>query len=166
MGKIVNLLEAYRRNYSDSFLKENGYTTEKFLSETSKYFFNNHIFKLISEKFLDNKVPNPSKVLEKIKKISYLEHNTILLPSNEITDIMNLSIYMEKEQMINKSISEKEFKIHKISEVMVNGIEEETYENEETVYSEEEVRNFIIDSAKKVTNDVTTKNENIVITFS
>ena len=68
--------------------------------------------------------------------------------------------------MINKSISEKEFKIHKISEVMVNGIEEETYENEETVYSEEEVRSFIIDSAKKVTSDVTTKNENIVITFS
>jgi hypothetical protein len=50
-------------------LKENGYTTEKFLSETSKYFFNIHIFKLISEKFLDKKVPNPSKVLEKIKKI-------------------------------------------------------------------------------------------------
>lgn len=166
MGKIVNLLEAYRRNYSDSFLKENGYTTEKFLSETSKYFFNIHIFKLISEKFLDNKVPNPSKVLEKIKKISYLEHNTVLLPFSEITNIMNLSIYMEKEQMINKSISEKEFKIHKISEVMVNGIEEETYENEENVYSEEEVRNFIIDSAKKVTSDVTTKNENIVITFS
>ena len=166
MGKNVNLLEAYRRNYSDSFLKENGYTTEKFLSETSKYFFNIHIFKLISEKFLDNKVPNPSKVLEKIKKISYLEHNTVLLPFSEITNIMNLSIYMEKEQMINKSISEKEFKIHKISEVMVNGIEEETYENEENVYSEEEVRNFIIDSAKKVTSDVTTKNENIVITFS
>ena len=92
MGKIVNLLEAYRRNYSDSILKENGYTTEKFLSETSKYFFNNHIFKLISEKFLDKKVPNPSKVLEKIKKISYLEHNTILLPFNEITDIINFSI--------------------------------------------------------------------------
>ena len=166
MGKIVNLLEAYRRNYSDSFLKENGYTTEKFLSETSKYFFNNHIFKLISEKFLDNKVPNPSKVLEKIRKISYLEHNTILLPFNQITNIVNLSIYMEKEQMINKLISEKEFKIHKISEVMKSGIEEESYENEEIVYSEEEIRNFIIDSAKKVTSDVTTKNENIVITFS
>ena len=166
MGKNVNLLEAYGKNYSDSFLKQNGYTTEKFLSETSKYFFNNHIFKLISEKFLDNKVPNPSKVLEKIKKISYLEHNTISLPFNEMTDIMNLSIYMEKEQMINKSISEKEFKIHKISEVMENGIDEETYENEENVYSEEEVRNFIIESAKKVTNDVTIKNENIVITFS
>ena len=134
--------------------------------ETSKYFFNNHIFKLISEKFLDKKVPNPSKVLEKIKKISYLEHNTILLPFNEITDIINFSIYTEKEQMINKSASEKEFKIHKISEVMENGIEEEIYENEESVYSEKEVRNFIIDSAKKVTSDVTLRNENIVITFS
>jgi hypothetical protein len=166
MSKVVNLLEAYSKNYSESFLKERGYSIEKFLSETSKYFFNNHIFKLISEKFLDDKVPNPNKVLEKIKKISYLEHNTISLPYNEITDIINLSIFVEKEEVINKSASEKEYKIHKISEIFENGLEEEVYENNESVYSVEEVRNFMVDSAKKVTNDVTLKNENIVITFS
>ena len=50
--------------------------------------------------------------------------------------------------------------------IFENGLEEEVYENDENVYSEEEVKNFILESVIKVTNDVTIKNENIVITFS
>jgi hypothetical protein len=162
----MNLLEVYKSNYSYVSLKEKGYTIEKFLSETCKYFFNKQLFPKIEKRFLDNKVPNSKIILEKIKNISKVEENSITISPSEIADIINFSIFMERDQMIQENLSKKEFKISKISDVLVNGIEEEIYENEEKDYSEDQIKQFIIKTSKEITNDVSEKNGNIIITFS
>jgi hypothetical protein len=162
----MNLLEVYKGNYSYVSLKEKGYTIEKFLSETCKYFFSKQLFPKIEKRFLDNKVPNSKAILEKIKNISKVEENTITISPSEITDIINFSIFMERDQMIKENLSKKEFKISKMSDVLVNGIEEEIYENEEKDYSEDQIKKFIIKTSKEITNYVSEKNGNIIITFS
>jgi len=161
----MNLLEAYKGNHSKTIFVEKGWSIEKFLNETCKYFFNNHLFPKIGKKFLDKKVPDSNRVLEKVKSVCFIDGNSLRISPSEITDIINFSIFMEREQNIQESIDSKEYKINKFSDVLESGIQEEIYENEESDYSEEDIKEFIIKTSKEITNDVSEKNGNIIITF-
>jgi hypothetical protein len=49
---------------------------------------------------------------------------------------------------------------------MENGIQSENYENNDSVFTVDSVRKFILESCKPFTKDVVEKNEKIVVTFS
>jgi hypothetical protein len=124
------------------------------------------LFPKIGKKFLDKKVPDSNRILEKIKGVCFIDGNSLRISPSEITDIINFIIFMESEQKIQESIDSKEYKINKFSDVLESGIQEEIYENEESDYSEEDIKEFIVKTSKDITNDVSEKNGNIIITFT
>ena len=73
---------------------------------------------------------------------------------------------MEREQALKSILENKITKINTLSNVMENGIQSENYENNDSVFTVESVRKFILESCKPFTKDVAEKNEKIVVTFS
>ena len=135
------------------------------LNETCKYFLNDYLAKEIINKFLENKVPNEEDVMRSLVKICSLEENTVFLPYEEITDILNFSIYTEREQILNHLVNEKVTKISKLSNILKKGLDESNYVNDQEVYSVEEVRDFILEKSNSITSDVVIKNSIIQVSF-
>jgi hypothetical protein len=109
----------------------------------SKHFVDNVLLEKLSTFFLSDKLPNQSKILSKIKNLISIDENYIHVPISEITDLINFSILTESEEKNNQIISNSEFRINKISELLNQGSTDETYEVEENTYSEDQIIDFI-----------------------
>ena len=153
----MNYIKIYKENKSKK--------DKKFLSETCKYFTNSFIIDEIVREFLENRIPDTTRVTKNLKKLCLIDENTVFLPFEEITDILNFSIFTEKEQIMNKIQNEKFGGISKLTSVMVNGVTEESYENSEEVYQVDEIKRFIVEKSNQITEDVSEKNQDIVVSF-
>jgi len=162
-----SFINAYKEGLSrnDFELKRLGITEEKFLDKTCESFYNNILFNFLSERF-SSTFTNKLKMVEKMKKISKIEGNSVIIPIEEITDLINFSIYVENAQ-VEKSEEEKEvFKIQKISEIVDSGISaRKTSGSNEKTFNTQQVKKSIIDFSKTFTADVFEESEQIVISF-
>ena len=130
------------------------------------FFLEKKLLESIKKEFIEDRIPDEDRIINKLKKVCILEGNTLYVPYEEITDIINLSIFVEREQALKSILENKITKINTLSNVMENGIQSENYENNDSVFTVESVRKFILESCKPFTKDVAEKNEKIVVTFS
>ena len=152
-------------NYLDLY-KKGSHQNDDFLSKTCKFFLEKKLLESIKKEFIEDRIPDEDRIINKLKKVCILEGNTLYVPYEEITDIINLSIFVEREQALKSILENKITKINTLSNVMENGIQSENYENNDSVFTVESVREFILESCKPFTKDVAEKNEKIVVTFS
>ena len=153
----MNYIKIYKENKSKK--------DKKFLSETCKYFTDFFIIDEIVREFLEDRIPDTTRVTKSLKKLCLIDENTVFLPFEEITDILNFSIFTEREQIKNKIQNEKFGGISKLTNVMINGVNEESYENSQEVYKVDEIKKFIVEKSNKITEDVSEKNQDIIVSF-
>jgi hypothetical protein len=162
-----SFINAYREGLSrnDFELKRLGLTEENFLNKTCESFYNTIIFNFLGEKF-SSELTSKSKMVEKMKKISKIEGNSLIIPIQEMTDLINFSIYVERSQYMKKEEDNRTFKIKKISEIFDSGVEtQSSNESNERTFDQEQIRKFIKDFSKKYTEDVFEESGQIVISF-
>jgi hypothetical protein len=162
-----SFINAYREGLSrnDFELKRLGITEEKFLDKTCESFYNTILFNFLSERF-SSTLTNKLKMVEKMKKISKIEGNSVVIPVGEMTDLINFSIYVENAQYIKGEEEKEVFKIQKISEIVDSGISaRKTSGINEKTFNREQIKRSIIDFSKGYTEDVFEESEQIVISF-
>jgi len=146
--------------------KTNSVKNEKFLSETCNFFLEKKLIPKINEKFIIGNIPSSDRTVNKLNKLCVIDGNMIYIPYEEMTDIINFSIFVERQQFIDSTNEKKVSKINTFSELLENGINDEVMENKEETFDVEDVKNFIIESSKLFCSDVVEKNQKIVLTFS
>ena len=154
----MNYLKLYK---SDQKPKE-----IKFLTETCKYFIHDYLSNEIMKKFLANKITNQESVINSIKNVCIFEENRVFIPHNEIRDIINFSIFTEREEVLIQILEKKFGEKFKLSNILEGGIDENTYKNVEELYESNEILDFILEKSKNVSGDVFEKNDFIVVSFN
>lgn len=155
MTKKPNILKSYTKNEINSINR---------LNEVAKSFHDNFIFEMIFEKFLSKSLPSNINLIDKMKSLSKLEGNSVSIPTDEIVDLINFSIFMESEVKLDEINGAKEYKISKFSEIGEYLTEEEIVSDEST-YTYNEVFNFILETTKSYTNNIKILDKNILIFF-
>jgi hypothetical protein len=154
----MNYLKLYK---SDQQPKE-----IKFLTETCKYFVNDYLSNQIIKEFLGDKVPNEESVIKSIKNICIFEENRVFIPYNEVRNIINFSIFTEREEVLTQILENKFGNKFKLSNILESGISDDTYKNIEELYESDEVLNFILEKSQSVSDDVFEKNDFVVVSFN
>jgi hypothetical protein len=154
----MNYLKLYK---SDQQPKE-----IKFLTETCKYFVNDYLSNQIIKEFLGDKVPNEESVIKSIKNICIFEENRVFIPYNEVRNIINFSIFTEREEVLIQILENKFGNKFKLSNILESGISDDTYKNIEELYESDEVLNFILEKSQSVSDDVFEKNDFVVVSFN
>lgn len=154
----MNYLKLYK---SDQQPKE-----IKFLTETCKYFVNDYLSNQIIKEFLGDKVPNEESVIKSIKNICIFEENRVFIPYNEVRNIINFSIFTEREEVLIQILENKFGNKFKLSNILESGISDDTYKNIEELYESDEVLNFILEKSQSVSDNVFEKNDFVVVSFN
>jgi hypothetical protein len=160
-------LKSYKEGLSrDNFeLKRLGITEETFLDRTCETFFHKIIFNYLVDK-ISSKLDNSARLVEKMKRLSKIEGNSLVLPIDEITDLINFSIYVEKSQNMKSKEDESSFKIPKMSQIVESGIlSESKYVNDEKTFKIEDISKIIVEMSKNYTEDIIEESNQIVISF-
>jgi hypothetical protein len=90
----------------------------------------------------------------------------LVLPIDEITDLINFSIYVEKSQNMKSKEDESSFKIPKMSQIVESGIlSESKYVNDEKTFKIEDISKIIVEMSKNYTEDIIEESNQIVISF-
>jgi hypothetical protein len=154
----MNYLKLYKSNKKTNDLN--------FLTKTCEYFLNDYLSSEVVKEFLGDKIPNEDSVMKSIKKLCKFDENTVFIPHQEIKDIVNFSIFTEREDILNQILEKSFEKKHKLSNILKKGIHENTYVNKEEIYQDSEIRDFIIKKSKNITNDVSEKDGYIIVSFN
>lgn len=134
------------------------------MTSTHTIFLDKVFFKNLSDKFLKDQLPDESKVLDKIRRLVRIDENQIYLPVIDINNIINFSIYTEREQLKNIILESREIKIGKISNLLTENKSDIEYKGIEQKYKLEELCYFVYDLSKKYGFEITEKNNYLVIT--
>jgi hypothetical protein len=126
------------------------------------------IFEKLSKKFLDGKVKNPNKILERMNTSCTSEQDSVILCLETLTDIINFSVYMENTFIQDQIIDSKTYEIETFSKKLESNLIEEVEEVtiSETTYTEEEVEKYFIKCVESYSKNVFKKNGNLIITFT
>lgn len=153
-------------NYLKLYKDDQKPKESKFLTETCKYFINDYLSNEILKEFIGSKVPNEEIVIKSMKNVCILEENQVFIPYEEIRDIINFSIYTEREEVLKQILEKKFEKKNKLSNILDEGWYENTYKNVEELYETEEILSFILKKSQSVSDDVFQKNDYIIVTFN
>jgi hypothetical protein len=126
------------------------------------------IFEKISKKFLDGKVKNPNKILDRMNTSCISEQDSVILCLETLTDIINFSVYIEntfiQDQISDNMSYEIETFTKKLESNLIEKVEEITIS--ETTYTEEEIEKYFIKCIESFSQNVFKKNGNLIITFT
>lgn len=125
----------------------------------------NKLLENIVSKFLKNHSMDTKVSITKIKKLVRVDEDVIILNPEEIIDLVNFNIYMERERIQNENLGQNITEISKLSDFMLSKTVEEPFINEENEYTKEELKNYIFELSEKLSFNVLERNENIIITF-
>lgn len=119
----------------------------------------------IVNKFLKKYLIDTNDSVKKIKKLVRLDEDLIIMNFQEVIDLINFNIFMERERVYNESIDNSELNIPKLTDYIENSESDEHFFNNENQYTEEEFKNYISELSKSLSFNFFEKNENIIITF-
>lgn len=123
------------------------------------------IFEKIVIKFLKNHLVDINDSVEKVKRLVKFDEDLIIVNSEEMIDLINFNIYMERDRVYNENIYNEEVNIPKLSEYIDNPISQEIFLNDEKQYTEEDFKNYIFELSKSLSFNFFEKNKNIIISF-
>lgn len=125
------------------------------------------IFEKISKKFLEGKIENPERILERMSTSCISEQDSVILCLESLTDIINFSVFIENTLIQDQIDDNLSYEIETFSKKLESNVNDkfEQPKISESTYSEEEIEKYFIKCVESYSKNVFKKNGNLIITF-